>query len=234
MAEGLSLMKSAAKPGVDTDYLAQIAQEHIEKNNAQAAFFNYPGTGNAAPYPSVACISVNDAVVHGVPDTKKLKSGDILSLDLGVSYQNMIVDGAITIIVGEGSQADQDLVDTTKKALHAGLKVVKDGCKTGDIAAAIQEVLDIKGYGIVRDLVGHGVGYSIHEDPNIPNFGRKGTGDTLYAGMTVAIEPMATLGDYRVYIDHDGWTVRTRDGSRAAHFEHTIVVTKKGCEILTT
>jgi methionyl aminopeptidase len=145
----------------------------------------------------------------------------------------MIVDGAITTFVEQPSRVDEELVKYTKKSLNAGLKQVKEDCFVGDIGAAIQAELEKGGYGIVRDLVGHGVGYSIHEDPNIPNFGKKGRGEQLKAGMTVAIEPMATLGGHKVFIDRDGWTVRTADGSKSAHFEHTVLVTKKGCEILT-
>lgn len=234
LAAGLQLMKNAAKAGVSTQALSDLARKHIDDAGAKPAFLNYPGSGGALPYPEVACISVNDAVVHGVPGVHSiLKEGDILSLDLGVTYNEMIVDGAITVIVGNASKDKQELVETTKKALHAGLKQVKEGCYTGDIGAAIQHVLEAKNLGVVRDLVGHGVGYSIHEDPNIPNFGKKGTGSRLISGMTIAVEPMATLGGYEVYIDNDGWTVRTKDGSTAAHFEHTVLVTKNGCEILT-
>lgn len=234
LATGLQLMKQSAKPGVDTKYLSDIAHQHILHKGAKPAFLGYPGSGGSRPYPEAACISVNDAVVHGIPGNDKiLRKGDIVSLDLGVSYQDMIVDGAITHIIGEAGKKEQDLVNITKKALFAGLKQVKHGCFTGDIGAAIQEILESAGLGVVRDLVGHGVGYSIHEDPNIPNFGKKGKGSRLKSGMTVAIEPMATLGDYRVYIDSDGWTVKTRDGSKAAHFEHTVLVTDNGHEILT-
>lgn len=234
LAKGLSVMKQAAKPGVSTKYLSDLAQALIDEEGAEAAFLGYPGTGGAPAYPEAACISVNDAVVHGIPTKNQtLKSGDIVSLDLGVKYQDMIVDGAITIVIGDPSHEHQKLLDVTRKSLFAGLKQVKAGCKTGDIGQAIQEVLEAHHYGIVRDLVGHGVGYSIHEDPNIPNYGRKGTGSVLEEGMTVAIEPMATLGSHEIYIDSDGWTVRTRDQSKAAHFEHTVLVTAKGCEILT-
>jgi methionyl aminopeptidase len=234
LATGLRAMKEAADVGISTQELSDLAAEHIKNAGMKPAFLNYPGSGGAPPYPDVACISVNDAVVHGMPSEKIiLKHGDIVSLDLGVVYEDMIVDGAITAIVGQTGEREKELVETTRKALSIGLKQVKDGCFTGDIGQAVQEVLQSKNLGVVRDLVGHGVGYSIHEDPNIPNFGKKGTGSPLKSGMTVAIEPMATLGRHEVYIDKDGWTVRTRDGSRAAHFEHTILVTQNGYEILT-
>lgn len=233
-AAGIEIMKNAARPGINTIELSELAAVHVKKSGAELAFMGYPGSAGAKPYPAAACISVNDAVVHGIPsESEVLESGDVVSLDLGVKYKEMIVDGATTVTVGQVDERKRDLVETTKKALHAGLKQVKDGCHAGDIGAAIQEVIEAKGYGVIRDLVGHGVGYSIHEDPNIPNFGKKGKGPRLQAGMTVAIEPMATLGDYKVYIDVDRWTVRTRDGSTAAHFEHTVLVTKNGCEILT-
>lgn len=231
----LELMQQAVKPGATTLSLSRVAARHIAESGAEPAFLGYPGTGGIKPYPEVACVSVNDAVVHGIPRSDQiLRTGDIVSLDLGVKYEDMIVDGAITVIVGQADRRRHELVDTTRKALFAGLKEVRDGCFTGDVGSAIQAVIEAKGLGVVRELVGHGVGYSIHEDPNIPNFGKRGSGTKLEAGMTLAVEPMATLGDHRVFIDSDGWTVRTRDGSSAAHFEHTILVTQSGYEILTS
>jgi methionyl aminopeptidase len=234
LANGLEKMKLAVTPGVSTLKLAQVAENYLSNTEGKPAFLNYPGTGGAPPFPSVACVSVNDAVVHGVPHERTiLKNGDIVSLDLGVSVDGMIVDGAITVAVGEVDRKKADLITNTKKALYQGLRELKDGCLTGNIGSAIEASLNQENYGIVRDLVGHGVGYSIHEDPNIPNFGKKGQGVKLKAGMTVAIEPMATLGSWKVYIDSDGWTVRTLDGSLAAHFEHTVLITDNGYEILT-
>jgi methionyl aminopeptidase len=158
-----------------------------------------------------------------------------VGLDFGVNYQGMITDAAISLIVGKtGDSKLKLLVRDTEAAMMAGISVVKDGVATGDIGAAVQAVLDKGHYGIVRDLVGHGVGHDLHEDPNIPNYGRAGHGQRLKAGMTIAIEPMATLGTDRVYIDPDGWTIRTRDGSLSAHFEHTVLITEDGAEILTS
>jgi len=235
LARGLQLMKEAATAGISTKALSDIAEKHIKDSGAQPAFLNFPGSGGANPFPEVACISVNDAVVHGIPNEDYiLKDGDVVSLDLGVIFGGMIVDGALTVIVGGGNNKQKELLRYTQKSLYEGLKKVKNGCWTGDIGAAIESVLRQGGYGIVRDLVGHGVGYSVHEDPNIPNYGKSGTGVQLKSGMTVAIEPMATLGGKDIYVDQDGWTVRTQDGSTAAHFEHTILVTNNGCEILTT
>ncbi len=231
LAEIHQILAAAVKPGVTTQYLADLAEKHINKAGASAPFLGY----GHPPFPSVICISVNDEVVHGIPVGRVIQEGDLVSLDLGVEYKGMITDAAITVICGETSDEIKQFVDDTKKSLYAGLKVIKDGCRVGDISNAIQKSLEKHGYGIVRDLVGHGVGHEVHEDPNIPNFGRKGTGPKIVAGMTLAIEPMATLGNYAVHTDHtDQWTVKTNDGSLAAHFEHTILVTENGHEILTS
>lgn len=231
LASTLRLLAQELKPGMSTGELADLASKELKRLGGYPAFLNYPG---ATPFPDVICISVNDAVVHGVPsDDQILKAGDLVSMDLGVIVDGMITDGAITVVCGESTPKKDEFLQVTKKSLNAGLAVIKDGCKVGDISYAIQSSLDHHGYGIVRDLVGHGVGHAVHEDPNIPNFGRKGTGPELVKGMTVAIEPMATLGEHGVYTDSDGWTIRTSDASLAAHFEHTVLVTEKGCEILT-
>jgi methionyl aminopeptidase len=174
-------------------------------------------------------------VVHGIPRKDKIiHEGDLVGLDFGVTYKGMITDAAVTITAGSSKDpAHRKLLEVTKESLHAGIKRVKDGVQTEDIGEAIQAVLDTHGYGIVRDLVGHGVGHHVHEEPNVPNYGRKGHGERLQAGMTIAIEPMATLGGYEVGIDADQWTIRTLDRSLAAHFEHTVLITENGAEILT-
>jgi methionyl aminopeptidase len=185
-------------------------------------------------FPDVLCVSVNEEVVHGIPGDRELKNGEIVGLDFGVVVNGMVTDGAISVIVGNtGDQRLKTLLTTTERALEAGIAVTRDGVKTGDIGAAVQAVLDKEKLGIVRDLVGHGVGHQLHEDPNIPNFGRAGSGVELRKGMTIAIEPMATLGTYEIYVDADSWTIKTRDGSVAAHFEHTVLITGDGAEILT-
>lgn len=218
-------------PGISTGDLAEIAEKEIKKLGGYPAFLGY---GHPIPFPSVVCISVNDEVVHGIPSNQKiLKNGDIVSLDLGVSYNGMITDSAVSVICGNAEGKVQDFLEHTKKSLNIGLKQIKSGCQVGDVGYAIQKYLESKNYGVVRDLVGHGVGHEVHEDPNIPNFGKKRTGPKLVSGMTLAIEPMATMGNHGVHIKGDGWTVATNDGSLAAHFEHTILVTDKGCEILT-
>ena len=231
LAAVLRKLKEHTESGISTGELGEIAAREIKALGGEPAFLGY---GSPIPFPDVVCISVNDAVVHGIPSKETvLKNGDVVSLDLGVSYQGMITDAAITTVVGEAGPEVERLLIDTKKSLNAGLSVIKDGVQVGDISFAIQKVLERGGYGIVRDLVGHGVGHEVHEDPNIPNYGKKGSGPKLVAGMTLAIEPMATLGNYAVHLDHDGWTIRTNDGSLAAHFEHTILVTSAGYEILT-
>lgn len=228
LATVLERLRPEVVPGISAKDLADLARKELKKLGGEPAFFGYQG------FPDVICISVNDEVVHGIPKKSTvLKDGDIVSLDFGVRYKGMIVDAAISVVCGESTEEKDTLLKLTEDSLHAGLAVIKNGCKVGDIGFAVQKVLDKKNYGIVRDLVGHGVGHAVHEDPNIPNTGRKGSGDTLVAGMTIAVEPMATLGKEGVYTDVDGWTIKTKDGSLAAHFEHTVLITDNGFEILT-
>jgi methionyl aminopeptidase len=229
-----ALLRDKVVAGVSTKELDDIAARELKKLGGTAAFYKYPGGPGVQPFPGVICISVNDEVVHGIPGTDTIiKDGDIVSLDFGVIYKGMITDSAISVICGEGTSQARDLVKYTEKSMYDGIGVVKDGCRTGDIGYAVEQTLNKHKYGIVRDLVGHGVGHAVHEDPNIPNYGRKNTGDRLNAGMTICIEPMATLGRDAVEFDSDGWTVRTVDGSLAAHFEHTVLITEDGYEILT-
>lgn len=227
----LAVVRQQVRPGVTTKELAELAARQLAKLGGQPAFKGYQG------FPDVLCVSVNDEVVHGIPSTERvLQAGDMVGLDFGVVYQGMVTDGAITVIVGQPEDSRQArLVADTEQALQAGIAAIKAGGKVGDISAAVQQSLQKTGrhYGIVRDLVGHGVGHELHEAPNIPNYGRPNTGPILEAGMTVAIEPMVTLGGEAVYLAPDQWTIKTRDGSRAAHFEHTILITDEGAEILT-
>lgn len=228
LAEVLNLLVRQTHAGMTTLEVNELAEAHLKKLGGKPAFKGYQG------FPAGLCISVNDAVVHGIPGDYVLQDGDVVGLDFGVNYNGMITDAARTVIVGSSSNEDvKTLVETTQKALDAGIARVIAGCQTGDIAAAVQSVLEAQNLGIVRDLVGHGVGHQLHEDPNIPNFGQAGRGPILKAGMTIAIEPMATLGTHRVYQDRDNWTIRTYDGSLAAHFEDTVLITKDGYEILT-
>lgn len=214
--------------GMTTKDLADIAKQELKALGGQPSFLGYQG------FPDVLCVSVNEEVVHGIPRVNKaIADGDIVSMDFGVTYQGMITDGAISVIAGKGSETDRKLLSVTEASMYAGIAMLKDGVKTGSIGNAIEEVLNKAKYGIVRDLVGHGVGHELHEEPNIPNYGRANTGNGLKAGMTIAIEPMATLGTEKVYMADDEWTIITRDHSRAAHFEHTILITESGSEILT-
>lgn len=229
LATVLQYLANHIEVGMTTKDLSEIAKQELRKLGGQPTFLGYFG------FPDVLCVSVNDEIVHGIPKPKHIiHDGDLASLDFGVTYKGMVTDSAISLIVGNASPVAQKLVETTKRALDAGINAVRANVHVGDIAAAVQAVLDKGQYGIVRDLVGHGVGHELHEDPNIPNYGKSGTGPRLQEGMTIAIEPMATLGDYRIKTDPDNWTIRSADGTLAAHFEHTVLVTKDGAEILTT
>ncbi len=222
----LKHLEQNIKAGQTTAELDRMAAEELKKLGGQPAFKGYQG------FPAGLCVSVNDAVVHGIPGDYEIKEGDIVSIDYGVNYRGMITDAARSVIVGSGSEEAERLVRATLESLDAGIMAVQDGCRVGDIASNVQAILDREKLGIVRDLVGHGVGHEVHEDPNIPNVGRSDTGPQLQAGMTIAIEPMATLGSWRVFVDRDGWTIRTYDGSLAAHFEDTVLITEEGAEIL--
>jgi methionyl aminopeptidase len=229
LATVLELLRTKIAVGVTTKDLADIAKQEVKALGGQPSFLGYQG------FKDVLCVSVNEEVVHGIPRADKvITDGDIVSMDFGVTYKGMITDAAISVIVGQGSEADKQLLTTAEAAMYAGIATLKDGIKIGTIGHAIEEVLNKAKYGIVRDLVGHGVGHELHEDPNIPNYGRANTGHSLEAGMTIAIEPMATRGTEKVYLSDDNWTIITRDHSRAAHFEHTILITETGSEILTT
>jgi methionyl aminopeptidase len=230
LASVLQYLKPKVLVGISTKELADVAAAELKKLGGQPSFLGYQG------FPDVICISVNDEVVHGIPNPEKIISeGDIVGLDFGVTYQGMITDAAISVTAGKPKTKGQlQLVKDTEMSLEAGIAVVHDNVRTGDIGAAVEASIKHRSYGIVRDLVGHGVGHYVHEDPNIPNYGRANTGPWLGSGMTIAIEPMLTLGAESVYISPDGWTVLTSDGSRSAHFEHTVLITAKGAEILTT
>ncbi|MBA3758403.1 type I methionyl aminopeptidase [Candidatus Saccharibacteria bacterium] len=230
LATVLATLKEAIEPGMTTKDLSEIAKRELRSTGGQPAFLGQYG------FTDVLCVSINDEVVHGIPSEKRIiNEGDLVSMDYGVTYDGMITDSAITVAVGqEINPKALQLLKDTESSLHAGIAVLRHNVYVGDIAAAVQSVLERGGYGIVRDLVGHGVGHELHEDPNIPNYGKSGTGQQLSKGMTIAIEPMATLGTHKIFVDDDGWTVKTRDGSKSAHFEHTVLITEKGAEILTS
>lgn len=230
LATVLELLRAKLEPGMVTKDLAVMAARELEALGGQPSFLGYQG------FPEVICISINDEVVHGIPKADTfIKDGDIVGLDFGVTVNGMITDAAISVIAGRPKQQGHiRLVERTEHALEAGIAAMHDQVRTGDIGAAIEASLKQYHYGIIRDLVGHGVGHQVHEDPNIPNYGRANTGPWLSQGMTIAIEPMVTLGREEVYIADDGWTVVTADHSYSAHFEHTVLVTEAGAEILTT
>lgn len=229
LATILQSLKTNVEPGITTKELADMARRELQALGGEPTFLGYQG------FPDVICISLNNEVVHGIPNARRvIADGDIVSLDFGVTYHGMVTDSALSIVAGKPKQKGHiELVANTEKALQIGISEVHDGVRTGDIGAAIEKFLLARRYGIVRDLVGHGVGHELHEDPNIPNYGRAGSGPYLSQGMTIAIEPMATLGTDRVTIAPDGWTVLTLDNSWSAHFEHTVLITETGAEILT-
>ena len=228
----LNIVAAQVKPGVSTWELNRIAEEEIAKLCGKPAFKGYGDESN--PYPAALCTSVNDVVVHGIPSHKEiLKEGDIITLDLGVELNGMFSDSAITVGVGEISIEAQELITVTKQALDASIQAAKVGNTIGDVGYACELVVESAGLSVVRDLVGHGVGYAVHEEPQVPGYGRPGKGIKLVPGMVLAIEPMVTLGDYHLSHDSDGWTISTHDGSLAAHFEHTVAITKDGPRILT-
>ena len=208
--------------------LDTIAYNFYTKHGATPNFLNYNG------FPGTICASVNDEVVHGIPSRHRvLRDGDIVSIDMGCILDGWHSDAARTFAVGKISDEAQRLIDVTRESFFKGIEVVKHGVKLGDVSSTIQDYVESNGFGVVRDLVGHGVGRALHEEPEVPNFGKAGRGIRLAAGMTLAIEPMVTAGDYHVNVLDDDWTVVTHDGSLAAHYENTVVVTREGAEILT-
>lgn len=227
LAEVLHLTAKKIKPGIKTKELEIFVEQELAKRGAEASFKNFQG------YPASLCVSLNDQIVHGIPGNRIIKKGDLVSLDLGVRYKGMYTDAAFSQWVGKGSRLAPKLVETTEKALTAAISAVKTGGTLGDIGAAVEKTAQAEGFNVIRDLVGHGVGHRVHEEPQIPNFGHPGEGMKLKAGMTLAIEPMLTMGQPEVKCLPDGWTFVTADGALNAHFEHTILVTTEGCEILT-
>jgi methionyl aminopeptidase len=226
--ETLDLVEKAVAPGVTTDDLDRIAEAEIRRQGARPAFIGYRG------YPKTLCTSVNDEVVHGIPGKRALKEGDVIGIDCGAVVSGYFGDAARTITVGRVGGETAKLLDATKKALAAGIAAAKPGGRVSDIGAAVEAVALVHGYGVVRDFVGHGVGTALHEEPQVPNYGPAGRGSLLKAGMVLAIEPMFNLGRAEVSVDADGWTVRTRDRSTSAHFEHTIAIEPHGAVILGT
>lgn len=226
VAEVLEGIKERITPGVETRELDEWAEAMCRGRNVSPAFKGYRG------YPRSVCISVNEEIVHGIPGGRRIKSGDLVSLDFGVKYQGYYGDAALTVAVGEVTPKARGLMEATEKALYAGIEQARVGKRLTDISHAVQTLVEEAGFGVIREFVGHGIGRSLHEDPQIPNFGPPGRGPVLQAGMTLAIEPMTSMGAWQVRILKDGWTAVTQDGSLAAHFEHTVAVTENGPLIL--
>lgn len=222
-------LKEQVAPGVSELELDAWVEKEIARHGAVATYKT-----DEVNFPNVICISTNDEIVHGIPSSYVLQEGDLVGFDLVVTYKGMKTDSAFTMVVGgKPNGVQKHLLSATERSLYAGIDAIKGPVKIGDISAAVEKVLSEAKLGIIRELVGHGVGHEMHEAPEVPNYGRKGTGELLKPGDTIAIEPMATIGGERIRVDDDGWTICTRDGSLAAHFEHTVLVTEDGVEILT-
>ncbi len=232
VAEVLALVESELRPGVSTAHLDRLAERHIRSSGAVPSFKGYGHKSN--PFPASLCISIDEEVVHGIPGDRQIRDGQIVSVDAGAIYDGWHGDGARTFVVGQPPSDVTELIDTTRLAMMAGIAAAVAGGYLGDISAAIEDVAAAKGYGVVRQFVGHGIGTEMHQEPQVPNYRTGVRGMKLAPGICLAIEPMLTLGSGDVAVKPDGWTVVTRDGSLAAHFEHTIAVTDNGPEILTT
>lgn len=228
LATVLQVMRERTQPGLTPQDMSAIAKQELKALGGEPAFLGFSG------YPDVICISVNNQVQHSIPNAVVFKEGDVINYDYGVRYKGMVTDAGITVCVGDVFTPDtKRLIQGTQKALYEGIRTVRPGARVGDISAAIESTLRKNKLGIVLELVGHGVGHELHEAPEIPNYGRAGQGPALKAGMTIAIEPITTLGSPSIYQARDGWTLLTQDGSWSAQFEHTILVTPTGYEILT-
>jgi methionyl aminopeptidase len=233
VSQTLGEVSNYIKPGVSTAKLDEVAEDYIRSKNGNPAFKGFGPENN--PFPATLCISVNDEVVHGIPDEKRiLKEGDIVTVDCGVEKDGYFGDHAYTFAVGECGEDVLKLLRITEESLEKGIQQAVHGNRIGDISYAIQTHCEKEGYGVVRNLVGHGIGKAMHEDPTVPNFGRPGRGERLRSGMVLAIEPMITMGSHNVITKGDGWTVVTADNNLAAHFEHNVVIRKRKAEILST
>lgn len=227
LAEILKDLAEKVKPGLATRDIEKLSVDLLARKKVAPAFKNYEG------FPANLCVSVNEEVVHGIPSKRKIKIGDLVSLDLGIRYKGFYTDSAITVPVLPISPEAHQLLEATKKALDFAVKHVKPGARLGDIQAVIQNIIESANFSVIRELVGHGIGAELHEEPMIPNYGRRGTGPILKSGMTICLEPMVSAGSPKIKILPDGWTVVTKDNSLSAHFEHTILVTNDGAEVLT-
>ncbi|OGO23869.1 MAG: type I methionyl aminopeptidase [Chloroflexi bacterium RBG_16_50_9] len=227
VANILAILSKQVKPGMKTRELDINAEKELKRFEARSSFKGY------RDFPATICVSINDEIVHGIPGERVLNHGDIVSLDFGVIYDGFQGDAAVTVAVGNTSQEAKRLIDATRGSLEAGIAAARSGATLGDISSAIQSNAESRGYSVVREYTGHGIGRKMHEDPQIPNFGLPGTGPVLKKGMTLALEPMLSAGDWHTRLSDDHWTVLTADGSLAAHFEHTIAITDNDPEVLT-
>jgi len=235
-AEILSTLVSKVLPGISVLSLEEEALRLIRERGDEPAFLGYKPQGTRRKFPAALCVSINDEIVHGIPneEEKILREGDIVSFDLGLLHRGLITDAAVTVPVGSIDEQSRKLIETTRTALKRGIEAAQVGKNIGDIGAAISKSVRPTGFSLADDLVGHGVGYSVHEDPFVPNFGIKGRGEKLVPGLVLAIEPMVNVGSSAIKVLNDGYTIKTRDGSRSAHFEHTIAITERGTIILTS
>lgn len=233
LAEALSVLEKSLKPGMKTIELDNLFNRFIFKNKAKPAFKNYEAGERGNGFPASICVSINEDVVHGIPGDRVINEGDIVTIDAGVTYEGLITDAAITVPIGEISEEAKRLLQATKEALNKSIKEVKEGARVGDISSVIYENVKKHGFNIFPSLAGHGVGKTLHEDPYIPNVGKKGKGERLEEGMTLAIEVMTSTGSGDLVIHEDGWTLSSADNSLTAQFEHTVLVTKNGYKILT-
>jgi methionyl aminopeptidase len=238
VAEVLALIEAELRPGVSTGHLDELAERHIRTAGAIPSFKGYLGGGKygkgARAFPASTCISIDAEVVHGIPGERTVRDGSLVSVDVGAILDGWHGDGARTFVVGDVPHDVRELVDATRLAMMAGIGAARPGARVGDIAAAVEDVGRAGGYGIVKPFVGHGIGTEMHEEPQVPNYRTGSRGAELQPGICLAIEPMFTLGSGEVHVERDGWTVSTSDGAMAAHFEHTIAITERGPEILTT
>ena len=225
-------LMDAIRPGVTTAELDRLAEKQIRDMGATPSFKGYTA-GGPTPFPATICVSINEEIVHGIPGGRVLREGDVVSVDVGATANGFHADSAFTVGVGAISDEARCLVETTRESLETGISRARAGGRVGDISAAVQQYAESRGYGVVRQYVGHGIGRALHEDPQVPNYGKAGRGPTLRAGMTLAIEPMLNLGTWETIQLGDGWTVATADGELSAHFEDTIAITQNGSEVLT-
>jgi len=227
VAQVLEILKEEIKPGVVGKRLDEVVRREFARRGVTPTFLDYHG------YPARVCVSVNDEVVHGIPNSRPFEEGDVVSIDLGATYKGFVGDAAITMCVGRADPKAERLVRITEEALWEGIRAARAGARLGEVSAAVQARAEQNGFSVVREYVGHGIGREMHEDPQVPNFGLPEQGPLLQKGMVLAIEPMVTAGDWRTKRDADNWTVRTLDGSLAAHFEHTVAITDGEAEVLT-